>query len=478
MTALKEKVIRGLAWSSANVFVKHGLGFMIHIVLARLLVPEDFGVIGMISIFMQLSLRLQGAGLGEALIRQGEVNRESYNFVFFYGVVVGSCLYGIFYFSAPLIASFYGEPKLIWVTRLITLNLIIIPLSGINRIQLVKELEFNKIAITEITASVLSGGIAILLAYHNFGYLSLVIQNICLYFFSMLLLVVFNRWLPSFSFNRADSVKLFSFGSQLMVANFIQVGFNNIYNVIIGKQYSAAHLGLYMQGMKLQGVPSNAIGTVIKNVSFPAFAKIRDDKARYNAAFRETVRLLTFINFPLLTVLAVTADTFIPLLLSEKWAGSVPFFQMLIIIGLLEPVKSLFVTQFKVSGRADLLIKTIIFTKLFFVIGILITLRINLYAIVISQVVATCIELFFFAGIGREIGYSVTDFIYDILPNAATALLTGAAILLFSPLTGLEGLPALITEIAAGASLFLAIAALTRNPGLVKLKAEISSRLG
>ena len=476
MKSFKEKVIRGLAWNFLNVFFKHGLSLIIHIVLARLLIPEDFGVIGMISIFIQLSLRLQGAGLGESLLRKKQTNQEEYNFVFFYGIFLGLFMYLIFYWTAPWIARFYAEPKLVWATRLITLNLIIIPLSGINRIHLVKELEFNKIAITEICASILSGAIAIILAYKGYGYMSLVIQNISLYFFSMILLISFSRWLPTLSIHWKQSIELFSFGSQLMVANFLQVGFKNIYNVMIGKYYSATDLGLYMQGMKLQRIPSEAIGTVIKNVSFPAFAQIQEDRKRYKKIFRNAIGLLTFISFPLMTVFVVTADPLIPLLLSEKWRGAIPFFQMLAVVGFMEPVKSLFVTLFKVSGRADRLIKTILVTKIFFLIGILVTFKINLYALVISQVIATVLELAFFARIGKEIQYNFMEFLSDLLPNFITAIMLGTVLTFFNRLTNFESVISIFLCYGLASFSFFSIAYITKNPNLHKIWAEIRKR--
>lgn len=477
MKNLREKIIHGLAWNSISVVITQGLSVVIHIILARLLIPEDFGIIGMLSIFIQLSLRLQGAGLGEALIRKKKVDQEEYNFVFYYGLFIGLICYLIFYLLAPVIANFYTEPKLIWITRLITLNLIIIPLSGINRIQLIKELNFNKLAIITIVASLLSGLIAIIMAYNGYGVWSLVIQNISLYFISMTLLVIFSRRIPTLSFNKKESASLFAFGSKLMIANFLETGFNNIYNVIIGKQYTASDLGFYIQGMKLQNIPSNSINSIIKSVSFPAFANIQEDKKKYQNAFRKTMRLLTFINFPVLITLAVVADPLIPLLLSEKWIKSIPFFQMLVVVGLLKPIKSLFVNILKVEGKAELLIKYIIYTKFFYILGIIISIRINIYAIVISQVLATFLELIVFSNIGKLIGYSLKDFLKDILPNLATALFVGGTLLFFNKFNLFHDIFTLLIDFLIGLVLFFFISNITNNSTFVEIKQEIYSQL-
>jgi len=477
MKNLREKFINGLAWNSINVFVKQGSTVLIHMMLARLLIPEDFGIIGMISIFIQLSIRLQGAGLGESLVRKKNVTQEEYNFVFFYGLLVGIVCYSILYFLAPVIANFYAEPKLTLIIRTITLSLIIIPLSGINKVQLVKNLDFNKITIIEIIATVLSGMIAIAMAYNDYGVWSLVIQNISLYIISVTLFVIFSRKLPTLSLNKNKSIGLFSFGSKLMVAGFLQTIFDNIYNVIIGKQYTASDLGFYTQGMKLQGIPSNSISGIIKNVSFPAFANIRDDKKKYKNAFRKTMRLLTFINFPLLISLAVVADPLIPLLLSEKWIESIPFFQMLIIVGLLEPIKSLFVNILKVEGKADLLIKYIVFTKIFYILGILISIKINIYAIVISQVLAVLLELIVFSNIRKEIDYGFMDFLRDISPNLINALCVGGTLLLFNQFNLFNDMITLLIDLVIGIFVFCFISNITNNLSFLEIKQEICFRI-
>ena len=315
------------------------------------------------------------------------------------------------------------------------------------------------------------------MAYNGYGVWSLVIQNISLYFISMTLLVIFSRRIPTLSFNKKESASLFAFGSKLMIANFLETGFNNIYNVIIGKQYTASDLGFYIQGMKLQNIPSNSINSIIKSVSFPAFANIQEDKKKYQNAFRKTMRLLTFINFPVLITLAVVADPLIPLLLSEKWIKSIPFFQMLVVVGLLKPIKSLFVNILKVEGKAELLIKYIIYTKFFYILGIIISIRINIYAIVISQVLATFLELIVFSNIGKLIGYSLKDFLKDILPNLATALFVGGTLLFFNKFNLFHDIFTLLIDFLIGLVLFFFISNITNNSTFVEIKQEIYSQL-
>jgi O-antigen/teichoic acid export membrane protein len=473
MENIRKKAIQGFAWNSIGVIVNQGLSVIVHVILARALVPEDFGIIAMLSIFIQLSLRLQGNGLGESIIRKMKVSQEEYNFVFYYGLLIGLLCYILLFFAAPLIADFYSEPRLIWISRIISLNLILIPLSGINRKQLVKKIDFKTITTVQTIAISVSGTLAIIMAYNNCGVWSLVGQNICQYLVSMVLFLYVNRWLPTFSFDKKKSISLFNFGSKLMIANYLQIGFANIYSVIIGKQYSAGDLGFYAQGMKLQRIPSQSITAIIQKVSFPVFANIRDNKKKYHSAFRKTMKLLTFLNFPVLICLSVIADPLIPFVLSEKWIKTIPFFQMLVVIGLLEPIKSLFVNILKVEGKAGMLINYIIFTKFFYLVGILISFRISIYAIVISQILATFFELIVFSNIGKIIHYSQKEFLKDILPNLLLALVIGVTLRFFNSFNLFSTVYTLLLDCIIGISLLCLISNITKNPSFMEIKQEI-----
>ena len=476
MKNFREKVIQGFAWNSVNVLFGQILSLTIHIILARLLIPEHFGIIGMISIFTELALRIQGAGLGESLIRKKNVSPEEYNFVFFYGLSVGTSFYLLLFFLAPFISDFYVEPQLTWIIRVITINLVLVPLRGMNRVQLMKNLDFKGISIIETSTTLFSGIVAIYFAYKGYGVWSLVIQAMCQHVIAMTLFFLYNRWIPSFAFDKQKSKALFSIGSKFMIANFLQIGFRDIYNVIIGKQYSASSLGFYMQGMKLQKLPSNAVNTMIKNVSFPAFAEVKNDKANYKRAFGKTMRLLTYINFTILIGLAAIADPLIPTVFSEKWRATIPFFQILVMIGVLDPIKSLFGNILKVEGKGEVLIKYVFFTKLFYLIGIFLVIEQGIYALIISQVIAAFLELLVFSTIGKTIDYTGHDFLKDVVPNLCIALTVGTSLLLLNGMSPIRGFPLLFIDTIVGIITLYCISNITKNPSFMEIKTEISNR--
>ena len=463
----------GFIWNAINIASRQGLTLLIHISLARLLVPEDFGIIGMISIFMELSLRLQGAGLGEALVRKKNVCKEECNFVFYYRLCVGSICYVALFFTAPLIANFFSQPVLTGIVRIIGINLILIPLKTISIVQLIKNMQFHNIAKIEISSGIGAGLVAVYLAYQGFGVWSLVGQAVSLHVFSFFFFYAFNPWHPSLSLDRTKSKALFSFGSQLMISNFIETGFNNIYNIIIGKNYSAALLGFYSQGTKLQKLPSNAINGIIKGVSFPAFSSIRDDKHRYKNIFQKTMRLLTYLNFIALLSLAAIADPLIPLLLSDKWIKTIPFFQMLTLIGLMVPIKSLYINVLKVEGKGDILIKYVVLTKIFYLLIIAISIRLNIYALVAGQVLAVFLELMVFSRIGNYIDYRLTDLVKDILPNLAIALMSAGSLLTANHyLSFMSPFRVLCCDIAIGATVVIILSTFFKNPSFREIKIE------
>lgn len=474
---LRAKMIHGLTWNAFNVFTQQGVSLVIHITLARLLFPADFGIIGMITIFLELSLRLQGSGLGESLTRKKHADQEEYNFVFFYSLSVGFFCYGLLFTLAPAIAAFYSEPQLISVIRIIAINLILMPLRGINRVQLVKQFKFDQIARIEITTNISAGLIAISLAYTGWGVWSLVIQHLSIGLISLTLFVTTNFWLPTFKLNHKKSRQLFSFGSKFMISNFIQIGFRNIYHVIIGKQYTAATLGSYTQGIKLVSLPSNAINTIIKKVSFPVFAEVYDDKARYRNIFQKNVRLLSYINFSLLITLAAMSDPLIPFLLSNKWHATIPFFQILFVIGLMDPVKSLFTNVLKVEGKGGKLIQYVLFSKLFFLAGIFLTAHISVHALAISQSVAASMELLLFSRIGRYIDYYFDDFLKDVLPNLFIGTCIGCGIILFNRNTQLNDLITLLLDGTIALLILVILSSFLKNPSFIEIKTELRSRI-
>jgi O-antigen/teichoic acid export membrane protein len=476
MKLLRKKIVHGLIWNAFNVFARQGLTLFVHIILARLLFPADFGIIGMITVFLDLSHRLQGAGLGESLTRKKTADQEEYNFVFYYGLFVGLICYAALFILAPAIAAFYSEPQLVLIIRIIAINLILTPLRGINQVQLVKQLKFNLIAKIEITTSISAGLIAIYLAYTGWGVWSLVIQHISLGLISLGLLLATNFWLPSARIDYQKSRQLFSYGSKFMVSNFIQTGFSNIYHVVIGKQYTADILGSYTQGIKLVRLPSNAVNAIIQTVSFPVFAHVHDDKVKYRSIFQKNLRLLTFINFPMLITLATMSDPLIPFLLSDKWTATIPFFQILVLVGLMDPVKSLFTNVLKVEGQGGQLIRYVLLGKLFFLAGILITVRINVHVLVISQSVAAFLELLLFSRIGRYIDYRFFDFVKDTLPNLFIGICMGFGISILNQFTHFSGLITLLLDGILALIIRISLSVWFNNPSFIEIKTELRSR--
>ena len=476
MTSFKQKIIFGASWNLVNVIFKQVLTISFVIILARLLSPADFGLIGMISIFIELSLRLQGAGLGETLIRQNNCTQADYNYVFYYGLIVNLICYLLLFFIAPIIARFFSQEKLVWVIRIITLSLFFMPLRGVNQIQMIKTLNFHWIARIEILENTTSGIIAIFMAWMGFGVWSLVARHLCRDLTSTLLFSGVNRWIPTLSMEKQRSKKLFLFGSRLMISNFIDSGFRNIYNLIIGKQYSAQDLGYYSQGKRLQQLPSNSVNAIVRNVSFPALAILRSEK-NYRTGFRTAIKLLTFINFPLMVCLAVIADPLIPLVLSDKWTPCIPFFRLLLIIGLMEPIKSQFVSILKVEGKGNLLIGYAAFTKLFYLIGILITFRLNIYILVISQIIAAVFELLVYTRVGRLVQYSTLDLLKDIVPNVTIALGIGAILTASNAILPVSDPTIICLDVLIAFGGMVALSVLTRNPNYFQIIDGIKIRL-
>ncbi|WP_054860239.1 lipopolysaccharide biosynthesis protein [Gracilibacillus sp. JCM 18860] len=347
--------IIGLFWSFTELVSKQGISILIQIVLARLLLPEHFGLIGMITIFVAISTSLVQSGLDQALIREKEVGQQDYSTVFYFNLVVAVFIYLIIFFTAPIIALFYGESELVLILRVLMLVIIINSMSVIQRVILVRNIDFKAQTKITVISNITSGIIAVLLAFLGAGVWSLVSQQLVAQTLTMLLLLLTNRWIPSFTFNTILFKRYFNFGYKLLLASLINVIQKNIYHVVIGKVFPTTQLGYYTNAAKLREISAQSLSQALQRVTYPVLSRNKDNISQLSKQYERLIRSTGFIHFPLITLLAVTSPIFIPLLLGgERWEPVVPFFQLLCIIGALYPIQSLNLNVLNVIGRTDI----------------------------------------------------------------------------------------------------------------------------
>lgn len=310
------------------------ISFVSNIVLARLLTPDDYGVIGMLAIFIAISNTFIDGGFGSALIQKKEPTKEDYSTIFWWNMFLSIVLYALLYVCAPLIAGFYELPMLSDVLRVQGVVLIINALSIIQQNQLRKQLKFKRLATVTVISATLSAGIAIVLAWQGWGVWALVAQQILLSTFTAIILWVLNRWYPSLVFSRESFKQLFSFGGFILASSLINTFCNNIQGLLIGRFFSPAILGYYTQAYKLEQISSTSISTVVDQVSYPILAELQNDNTSLVRVYKTLSLSIAFVTTPLMLVLIILAEPIILLLYSDKWLPSVEYFQILCIAGI------------------------------------------------------------------------------------------------------------------------------------------------
>lgn len=385
MENINTKTIKGVSWTFIETVSVYFVRFFIGVVLARLLVPSDFGLIAMITIFISISDVFVNAGFGQAFIQKKNATPVDADTVFFINLALGCIVYGILYFSAPIIASFFNQPPLKSLLRVLCLVVIINALNVIQYSLIRKELQFKKKAILQVFSSVTSGIIGIACAYNGLGVWSLVVQQICNKSLMCILLYYTSTWRLSFSYSRESARTLFSYGSWLMAANMIQLTFNNFYRFCIGKLFSATDLGHYERAKQFQSMIAETFSWVFGTVAFPTFAKLQDDNSELQKMLGRLVLYSCIVVFPLLSCLFIIAKPFIILLITEKWIQVIPYLKLLCVVGFCTPLYHFLSPLLQATGNSKADTFYSIALSILRIINVVICYRYGISAIIIGE---------------------------------------------------------------------------------------------
>lgn len=442
---LKQETAKGFLWSAVERFSVQGLQFLMGLVLARLLLPSDYGLVGMLAIFLAISQTFVDSGFSSALIQKKNRTDTDYSTAFFFNIGVGLFFYLVLFFTAPLIANFYDTPELTSLTKVIGLNVFITSLAVVQRAKLTIKLDFKTQAKASFTSVFIGGCIGIAMAYNGYGVWALVVQSLLRNGLNTIFLWFLSKWMPKAVFSITSFKGLFSFGSKLLGAGLLNTIFQNIYLLVIGKLFSASELGFYTRAQQFQKMPSQNITGIIQRVTFPVLSSIQDDDEKLIKAYRSFIRLSAFVVFPLMIGLAVVAEPLIRLILTEKWMPTVPLLQLLCIAGMLYPVHAINLNILNVKGRSDLFLKLEIIKKILITIAILITFSFGVKAMVIGQIFTSFISFFINTHYSSKmINYGAWKQIKDMLPTTIITLLMAFGICMAMPIVDSDALKLLI----------------------------------
>ena len=415
MTSLKDSATKGVIWSAIEKFSVQGVQFVISIALARLLMPSDFGVIGMISIFIAISTTFVNSGMSSGLIQRQNRTELDYSTVFVFNAVVSVLFYALLYLTAPYIATFYKTPLLTPIMRVIGLNIVISAFAVVQRSRLTIDLDFKTLAKVNVSSVLVSGGIAIYCAYTGFGVWSLVYKQLAAALISVALLWYYSRWKPSLSFSKESFNNLFGFGSKLLIAGIYAQVFQNIYNLAIGKYYSSKELGHYTQAKSISEVVAGTVSSILSQVTFPLLSELQGDKKRMISIFRRIIRMSSFVIFPAMTCLAVLADPFVNFFLGAKWSDTIPLLQLMCFARIFYPLSVLNLSLLNSNGRSDLFLKVDLSKAPLIILGLWITIPLGVEAMVIANLIIAAISYLINAYMpGKLFGYGIVSQLKEV----------------------------------------------------------------
>lgn len=429
--SLKSKTVSGVLWSAIERFSLQGIQFIINILMARLLLPSDYGMIGMLAVFLQISQTFIDSGFSDALVQKKDRTETDLSTVFYFNIVISVLLYILLFIGAPYIAQFYRMPELTLVTRIIMLNLVFSSFAAVPKTILTIKIDFKSQSKISLISAVVSGVVGITMAYKGTGVWSLVVQSLLNALLIALLFFYYINWRPLKVFSKESFQRLFSFGSKLLFSRLIHVLYYNLYSLVIGRKYSSAELGYYTRAEQFAVFPSGNINAIISRVTFPILSNIQEDNERLALAYRKYIKLASFLIFPLMIGLAVLAKPLILLLLTEKWIMTVVLLQILCFDWMFDHLSIINLNLLYVKGRSDWALRLEIIKKSIAILILFISMPFGIegmcYGRVLYSLLAVYLNTYYTQNL---IGLSLMSQIRDIFPSFILSLFMGGIVLL------------------------------------------------
>lgn len=440
-----------MSWSFAENFSLQGIQFVIGVLLARVLSPSDYGMVGMLAIFTAISQTLINSGFSTAIVRKTDRTQTDLSTAFWFNIGVGIVLYFILFFSGPLIARFYNVPLLADLIKVTAITLIFNSLCIVQQALFTIKMDFKTQAKISVSSSLTTGVIGVVMAYNGFGVWSIVWPGVFGGALRCILMWVFSKWRPDKIFSKASFKDLFSFGSKLLLSGLIDTTYNNIYPIIIGKKFSATDLGYYSRAEGYSQLPATSITGVLQRVTFPMLCEIQDDMARLENVYRRLLRLSAFVVFPAMTGLAAIAEPLIRFMITDKWLMCVPYLQILCIAIMWHPIHAINLNLLQVKGRSDLFLRLEILKRIIGILIIIIAVPFGIIWMCVGKIISSIFCLIintYYTGKLIHVGFIKQ--MKDLLPILFLSLFNGAVVLGISCLinnTALQVIIGLITGV-------------------------------
>ncbi len=465
----KTKVFSNLAWRLAERYGAQIVQFIVSIVLARILLPEVYGTVALVTIFITILQVFIDSGFGSALIQKQDADDLDFSTVFYFNVVLCGVLYLGIFFLAPVIANFYNNDLLTPIIRVLSLSIVFSSLKNVQQAYVSRNLQFKKFFFATLFGTIVSAVVGILMAKNGYGVWAIVAQNLTNLALDTLILWITVKWRPKlmFSFTRLKS--LFSFGWKLLVSTLIDTLYNNLRQLLIGKKYSATDLAYYNKAEQFPRIVATGINSSIDSVLFPVLSKEQEDKNRVKAMTARSIKTTSFLIAPIMIGLAATAPAVIKLILTDKWIFAVPFLQIFCLDYMFFPIHTANLSALRAIGRSDLFLKIEIIKKVVGVTILFITMWFGVYAIAWGLFITSIIATFINSYPNRKLlGYSYFQQMKDILPNILSALFMGVCVWLVG-LLSINYIALLFIQIAVGVVIYALVSIIFKNETFIYL---------
>lgn len=420
--SLKQKTISGVAWSFAEAILIKGLSFVAMLLLARWLGPTDFGLIGMIAVFIAIGRSLVDSGMSLSIIRTTDADDSDFSTVFFMNMAMSFLVYAILFFAAPYIAIFYEQEILVEIIRVYCLSFIISAFSAVQLAILTKEMKFKRLVLLTAPSTIAGVVVGLTLGYYDYGVWSIVAMLLTTQVVLSILLWINASWKPSLNYSKKKFFYHYKFGYKIMLSGLLDTIFNNSYNVIIGKYFPVETLGFYERAKRFNDYPSVTITGIVRKVTYPMLAQLQNDVPRLSVIYRKMIKVAFFIVAPFMLGGAAIAKPLFELVLGASWLPAVPFFQVLSLAAILYPIHAFNVNILQVFGRSDWFLKLEVIKKILMAISIFVGFQFGIMGLIWSSVFSSVISLLINTHYSsRLIDYSTKNQLLDMLPILLSA---------------------------------------------------------
>lgn len=466
---LTQKTISGVIWKFSERIGAQLVTLIVSIVLARILLPEDYGIVALVTIVITILNVFVTCGLGASLVQKKTSDQLDFSTVFYSGIVISLFLYMILFFLAEPIADFYNNSQITWILRIMGLRL---PLAAINSVQqayVAKKMIFRKFFLATLVGTISSGIVGIVMAIKGFGVWAIVAQYLTNVTIDTIVLFITVRWKPSIQFSFRRLKRLISYGWKLLVSGLLDTGYNQLRSLVIGKKYTPEDLAYYDKGNNFPSIIATNVNASISSVLFASMSKIQDDKVLLKKATRKSIKICSYLIFPCMVGLAVVAEPFVKVVLTDKWLPMVPYLQIMCFVYAFWPVHVANLEVLKAMGRSDLYLILEIIKKTIGVIILLITMWFGVFWMAMGMAINTVLSAFINAFPNRKLlNYSYREQFLDLLPNLLLCTLMGIPVFFMSYIN-INIYLLLSLQVIAGILLYLVFSILFRNSSFLYL---------